>query len=121
MRVIIAGGRDFDNYELLCQRCDHLLSMQNDITVICGMARGADLFGKRYAEERGYEVVCFPADWDTYGKAAGYRRNAEMAEYAAEGFGALIAFWNGASKGTKHMIDLAKQKHLSVRVVRYYT
>ena len=74
---------------------------------------------KRYAEERDYEVVCFPADWNAYGKADGYRRNVKMAEYALEEYGALIAFWNGKSRGTKHMIDVARKKGLSVRVVKY--
>ena len=57
----------------------------------------------------------FPADWDKYGKAAGYKRNGEMARNAD----ALIAFWDGKSRGTKHMIDLAKKYDLQARVVMY--
>ena len=47
-----------------------------------------------------------PADWDLDGKSAGFKRNVKMAEYAD----ALVAFWDGESKGTKHMIETAKEK-----------
>lgn len=62
--------------------------------------------GERYAKERGYAVSEHPADWDRYGKSAGYIRNKEMAEEAD----ALMAFWDGKSRGTMHMINLAKEK-----------
>lgn len=114
-KVIIAGGRDFNDYELLRKKCDHMLSEQSDIEIVSGKARGADSLGERYAKERGYNVKEFPAQWDMLGKSAGYRRNAEMAEYAE----ALIAFWDGHSKGTKHMIDLAEDHKLKIKVVTY--
>ena len=116
LRVIIAGGRDFDDYELLKSKMDKLLQNQNDgVTVVCGEARGADTLGKRYAEERGFSVVSFPADWDRYGKRAGPVRNEEMAKNAD----ALVAFWDGQSHGTKHMIDTARRYGLLVRAIRY--
>ena len=106
-RVIIAGGRDFNNYAGLSASMDYLLkNVCDEIQIICGMARGADRLGERYAKERGYKIRYFPADWDTYGKSAGYRRNVEMASNAD----ALVAFWDGVSYGTKHMIDIAKEK-----------
>ena len=115
-RVIIAGGRDFNNYAGLSASMDYLLkNVCDEIQIICGMARGADRLGERYAKERGYKIRYFPADWDTYGKSAGYRRNVEMASNAD----ALVAFWDGVSYGTKHMIDIAKEKGLAIRVKRY--
>lgn len=114
-KVIIAGGRDFDNYELLCKICDYMLSEQSDIEIVSGLARGADSLGLRYAKERGYPVKEFAAQWDKFGKSAGYRRNAEMADYAD----ALIAFWDEKSKGTNHMINLASEKNIKVKVVNY--
>lgn len=80
-----------------------------------GTANGADQLSERWAKEFGYLIKYFPANWEKYGKLAGYKRNKQMAEYAD----ALIAFWDGKSKGTKHMIDLAKEQNLQVRVVRY--
>lgn len=116
MRVIIAGSRGFTDYSLLCQKMDHFLSQtEGQITVVCGGARGADSLGERYAQERGYEVAKYPAEWERYGKSAGYRRNAAMAENAD----ALVAFWDQKSPGTRHMINLAKEKGLKVRLVIY--
>lgn len=115
-RVIIAGTRDFSDYELLRQKCDAILSAKREdsnIIVVSGTARGADRLGERYARERGYEIRRFPADWDNDGNAAGPIRNAKMAANAD----ALIAFWDGKSRGTRSMIDIAKEKGLAVRVI----
>jgi len=121
MKVIIAGGREFNDYELLSKKCDKVLkinnnlSSQKNIEIVSGTARGTDRLGERYAVERGYPIKRFPANWDKYGKSAGYRRNEEMAKYAD----VLIAFWDGESRGTKHMIDLAKKYNLKVGIVHY--
>lgn len=116
--VIIAGGRDFNDYELLKSKCLLLLKNkmeQCDVQVVCGCARGADTLGKQFAEELGLKVLEYPADWDKYGKRAGYIRNEEMAKIS----NALIAFWDGESRGTKHMIDLAKEYGLPTRIIYY--
>ena len=115
MKVIIAGGRHFDNYDLLCRKADKILSRQGEVEIVSGAAKGADKLGERYAEERGYKITRFPADWGTFGNSAGYRRNVEMAVYGD----ALIAFWDGVSKGTAHMIDIARTHSLLVRIVTY--
>ena len=116
-RLIIAGGRDFDNYPALRKKLDYLLkSVYDDIQIVCGKARGADQLGERYAKEKGYKIRYFPADWDGDGRSAGFIRNAKMVENAD----ALVAFWDGKSKGTEHMIKTANEKKLDVRVVRYH-
>lgn len=115
-RVIVAGGRDFNNYAGLAASLDYLLKNINDeIQIVCGMARGADRLGEQYAKERGYKVIYMPADWDIDGRSAGFKRNIKMAEYAD----ALVAFWDGKSSGTRHMIETAKSKGLDIRVKRY--
>ena len=117
-RVIIAGTRTFSDYELLRTTCNNLLSEKqwtHTVVVISGTARGADQMGERYARERGFQLRRFPADWEQYGKSAGHIRNAMMADNAD----ALIAFWDGESKGTKNMIDNARRKGLAVRVIQY--
>jgi len=116
IKIIIAGSRGFSDYEFLCAKMDFLLkNSERKICIIGGEARGADTFGKRYAVERGYQYLSFPADWKAHGKSAGYIRNQEMGDNAE----ALAAFWDGVSKGTKHMIDYAKGKGLTVRVIKY--
>ena len=116
--VIIAGSRGFKDYQKLKSSCDKILSEKaktHRIIIISGTASGADSLGERYAEERGYDVIRFPADWEKYGKSAGYRRNAEMARNAD----ALIAFWDGNSRGTRHMIEIAVDAKMPVRIIRF--
>lgn len=117
-RIIIAGGRDFDDYEFLERRVERMTFSYHpdDTEFVSGTARGADTLGEKWARLNGFDVVFFPADWNTHGKRAGYLRNEQMAEYATH----LIAFWDGESKGTAHMISIARQKGLVVDV-NYYT
>lgn len=115
-RVIIAGTRDFSDYQLLHDKCDAILSAKrkdSNIIIVSGTARGADRLGERYARERGYEIRQFPADWLNDEKKAGPVRNAKMADNAD----ALIAFWDGQSRGTKNMIETARRKGLAVRTI----
>jgi hypothetical protein len=116
-KVIICGSRDFTDYDLLKKRCDHLLIrfLKSEVTVISGCAKGADSLGEQYAIENGFEILKYPADWERYGKSAGYKRNQAMAEIAD----GVIAFWDGISKGTNHMINIAKEKNIRVVVVNY--
>lgn len=110
MRVIIAGSRSARNY-LDCIRA--VDAARFEITeVISGTAAGADRLGERYAEENGITLRKFPADWSKHGKSAGYIRNQEMADNAD----ALIALWDGESRGTKHMMDIAQKKGLQIYV-----
>jgi hypothetical protein len=115
MKVIIAGGRDFYDYGSLYRYCDYVLLNQTDIEVVSGCANGADSLGERYAKEKGYPIKKFKADWNKFNKSAGFKRNAEMAEYAD----ALIVFWDRKSKGTKNMIELATNKKLKLRIFEY--
>lgn len=110
-RVIIAGSRDFEDYERLSEVCDFMLQNKSDIEIVSGNARGADRLGEQYANQKGYKLSVFPADW-SLGKKAGYVRNESMAKNAD----ALIAFWDGKSKGTDHMINIAKKYNLKVKV-----
>jgi len=82
----------------------------NDIEIVSGRARGIDILGERYAKENNLKLKLFPADWDQYGKRAGYLRNKQMAEYAD----ALILIWDGKSRGSQMMLELAKQYKLKI-------
>jgi len=117
-KVIIAGSRGFSNYKLLREQCNKFLREKrkaNNIIIVSGHARGADALGEKYAQDEGFALEIYPAQWKKLGKQAGYRRNEQMAEVAD----ALIAFWDGSSRGTKHMIDIMNEKNLLVRVVEY--
>ena len=120
VKVIVGGSRSFTDAKLLKEKCDYYLSdavaKNYDIEIVSGTAKGADRLGENYALEKGYHIAFFPANWKSFGKRAGYLRNEEMANYAD----ALICFWDGESRGTMHMIDIAKRKGLPVRVVKYH-
>ncbi len=116
MRLIVAGGRFFNDYTLMKRKLDIILSkVEEPIEIVSGKANGADTLGERYARENGYPVKDFYAQWGLYNKRAGYLRNKDMAEYATH----CVCFWDGESKGTKHMIDLAKDCGLPTRIIKY--
>ena len=113
MKCIIAGGRDFSDYNLLELSCD--LYLDSITEIVSGNANGADKLGEKYAKQKNINLKIFPADWSRLGKSAGYIRNKEMGEYSDM----LIAFWDGKSSGTKHMIDIAKKLGLKIQIVKY--
>ena len=100
MKVIIAGGRDFDNYPHLARVMNYYNQMGDITEIVVGMALGADSHGEYWARCTGIPVTEFPAEWGKYGNRAGPVRNKEMADYADS----LIVFWDGKSRGTKNMI-----------------
>ena len=116
MRIIVAGGRDFTDYDLMCEKLDFFLKNHApDIEIVCGEALGADSLGKFYAQRNGYNVLSYPADWNKFGKSAGIRRNKQMADIAD----ALVAFWDGKSRGTANMIKQMQTLKKPVRIVYY--
>lgn len=116
-KLIVAGGRDFDDWKLLSESLHTLLTNKwsGGIEIVEGGARGADRMGYEYARANTLAHKRFNADWDTHGKKAGILRNIEMAEYAD----ALVAFWDGTSRGSLHMIETMKKLGKPVRVVKY--
>ncbi len=114
-RVIVAGGRDFHDYSLLKEKLDVLLSNKENVVIISGLAKGADTLGEKYAHQNKLVVSYYPALWNQHGSRAGFIRNEEMAKTAD----ACICFWDGASVGTKHMIDTAKSMNIKLRVIGY--
>lgn len=78
--------------------------------IVSGGARGADSLGERYAKENSIAIKRFTPDWDGLGKRAGFVRNQDMGNYADT----VVAFWDGESSGTKHMIEFATKIGLDV-------
>lgn len=114
-RVVVAGSRTFIDYKTAKKYIDFCLSdirKKNEIIIVSGGTKGSDMLGERYAKQRGFMIERYLADWDTYGKSAGARRNKKMAEISDY----VICFWDGKSKGTKIMIDYAKQFNKPLRI-----
>lgn len=117
-KLIVAGGRDFSDEALLMQGINQVLAELPDdkvVSIVSGMAPGADTLAYQFAKDHKVRVYAMPADWKANGKRAGYMRNVDMAN-ASHG---LLAFWDTKSKGTKHMIDIARAKGLYVKIINY--
>ena len=110
---IVAGSRTFQNYPFLCKELDKIKEQIDEI--VCGEARGADTLGRTYAYDNDILIKSYPADWERYGKSAGFVRNEEMATYADK----AIIFWDGKSVGSKDMIDKMEKLGKEVRIVYY--
>ena len=118
-RILVCGGRDFDDYSLLCNSVYEICYLKNwtlpNTVFISGKAKGADSLGEKYAKEWGAQVLEFPADWNKYGKRAGPIRNQQILD---EGKPTLvIAFPTKNSRGTWHMIKIAKDAGVETIVV----
>jgi len=107
-RVIVCGSREIISAKLVFNAIDKFRATRPITTIISGGARGVDSIAKSYALHHGVEFVEMKADWRAYGRAAGYQRNAEMLKALGNG-GAIVAVWDGQSKGTKHMVDIARK------------
>jgi hypothetical protein len=112
MKVIIAGGRTITDYSLVLSALAESEFIPTEI--VSGMAPGVDTLAIQYATENNLPLAEFHADWKKFGKAAGPIRNRVMAEHGE----ALIAIWDGESRGTKNMIEEATKRGLKVYVKR---
>ena len=117
-RIVVAGCRDYDNYEEAKEYIDKCISRiknEYELVFVSGGCRGADKLGERYAREFGYKVEYYPAEWEKYGKSAGPKRNEQMAKIVDY----VICFWDGKSKGTKSMIEYAEkyEKDLKIKYI----
>lgn len=142
MKTIVAGTRTFSNYFLLTAVLDKLTPPITEI--VCGtepplyllrnidrVNHGADQLGYRYGIENKIFVNVFIAQWEDihkpnaviktnkfgkkYNALAGFERNERMAEYADR----CIVFWDGKSKGSKHMIAMCEKHNVPVQVIQY--
>lgn len=111
MRTIIAGSRTISITQETVAQAVRECGWDPSL-VISGTAAGADQAGEAWAAANNVPIARFPANWDLHGRSAGIVRNVEMAKNAD----ALIAIWDGVSKGTYHMINAAYSKGLKVHV-----
>lgn len=117
INVIVAGGRDFSDYQLMKSKLDIILKNldKSRIRIVSGGAKGADSLGERYAIEKKYELLVIKAKWEKHGNAAGPIRNREMAEIGNY----CVVFWDGQSRGSKNMIEEAKKRNIPTKVIEY--
>ena len=114
-RLAVVGSRDFDDFDLFVKVMDRLRLVKDIQAIISGGARGADAMAAHYAEVNEIPLTVFEADWDKYGKGAGFIRNKDI--WGASDMG--IAFYDGVSKGTKHSFDLARKQNKKLLIFNY--
>lgn len=116
--LAVVGSRTLKDYQLVSTEIKNLVGENRDIPnlhyIISGGAAGADTLAELYAKENGVKMKILKPDWQKYGKKAGILRNKDIVENA----NFLLAFWDGKSPGTKHIIAYAKIKNLPVKVVK---
>jgi len=115
MILLIAGSRTFNDYELLKSKVEDSVELEEVTLVISGGANGADLLAEKFALEHDLEFRCYPADWDKYGKRAGFIRNSEMVSLSD----IVLLFWDGKSKGTESTLQLARNRAKPLRIFRF--
>lgn len=108
MKLAVIGSRTFSDYSKMKQ----LLSTFELSQIISGGAQGADSLAAKFAVEHNIELKVFYPDWDRHGKKAGMLRNIEIINACD----AVLAFWDGSSKGTKHSIEYARKLNKEVQV-----
>lgn len=113
MKVLVCGSRGIGDPAVVSHAVEQ--SGLSPTQIISGGARGVDKLAGEYAASHGIEFVEYLADWDRYGKRAGFIRNCVMIAAAD----ALIALWDGTSPGTKHSIEYARSCGKQVLVYLY--
>ncbi len=112
MKVLICGSRGINDPAVVAQAVEK--SGMKPTHIVSGGALGVDTLARSYAQSRGIEFTEYVADWDRYGKRAGFMRNCVMVGVAD----AVIAVWDGESPGTRHSIDYATSQGKQVFVLR---
>jgi hypothetical protein len=124
MKVLVCGSRDWGDADAIAIRLNTFAvvhALEDRITLIHGAAsrkikgveQSADMIAAYEAERLGFDVQAFPADWQTYGRRAGYLRNLTMLDQEPD---LVIAFQRNNSRGTQHTIDEARRRGIPVEV-----
>jgi hypothetical protein len=118
-RVIVCGSRRWHDRTVIADTLNALVLEHDwrfpDPVIVHGAARGADRLAEDEAGKAGLLTEAHPADWDAHGKRAGVLRNEHMASLGAD---LCVAFWDGQSTGTAHMMRTAEAHGIPVRIVR---
>ena len=110
MKIAVIGSRTFDDQIQLNKELSEVF--KDGDCLVSGGAKGADKLAEDWCRENDFECEIIYPDWQKHGQSAAFKRNHTIIEMADS----VVAFWDGQSKGTKHSIDLAKQKGIDVKI-----
>jgi len=113
MKVAIVGSRTWIDAAMIHRYIDRLIAEHASLTIVSGAAPGVDRIAAGYAHSMGVTVIEHHADWKRHGRTAGAIRNQAIVADSD----AVVAFWDGVSRGTKITLDLAKRKGIVAKVV----
>ena len=114
MRILVCGSREVNGLtssSVMTLLVTTLRWFQVDpasVTIVHGAARGADRLADIAAKRLGLAIEAHPADWNTHGKQAGFKRNIEMLETLDPARDIVIGIWDGKSPGTRHTLSWAQ-------------
>lgn len=111
-KLAIVGSRTFNDYERMCKFISENFNLDEITHIVSGGARGADALAEQFAKDYKKELIVFKADWDKYGKKAGFMRNVDIIHECDY----CVAFWDGISKGTKNDIELCHQNNKNCKI-----
>ena len=100
MKLLIAGSRGITNFDL----SEHV--PEGVDIIISGGAKGIDTLAEQFADDNGIEKLIVRPQYEKYGRAAPIKRNEEMVNICD----AVLAVWDGKSKGTRHTLNYARKK-----------
>ncbi len=115
MHLAIIGSRNFNDFEIADAWYLRYFAYYKPHYIVSGGANGADKIGKQIASKYNIEYLEFKPDWDRYGKSAGMRRNVDIIDNCDM----VLAFWNGASKGTANSLGIAKKQKKTTIIVYF--
>jgi hypothetical protein len=121
-KILIAGSRDFDDYEYLEVQMNYILheiikedEVWDNVIILSGGARGADKLGEQFADVYDFGIEQHIPDWNKHGRKAGILRNKVMVDKAD----LVVVFWDGKSRGSKHVIEYSKEVGKDAVVFKY--
>lgn len=114
MRVLVCGSRGWKDEEAIVWKLDQLLAEHDDLELISGGAVGPDTMAFGWAMDNAVPITVMEPDWQKYGRRAGIIRNDQMLDTSPD---LVLAFWDGKSKGTKHTIDSAHKRQITIEVI----
>ncbi len=117
-RIVVAGSRNYENYSeanKYIETCIKEIKCKYTLIFLFVGCRGTDMLGEGYANENGFHIKSYPADWQRYGKSASLKRNFQMAKSCDY----VICFWDGKSPGTASMMSYARkfQKPIKIKII----
>lgn len=115
MRIAIVGSRDFHDYKSMKIFIFDKIKLHQIETIVSGGASGADTLAEKFAKEFNLKLEVYKANWELYGKKAGFVRNKDIVKNSE----VIFAFWDGKSKGTENTIYLAEKSKKQVFVMEF--